>query len=401
MPPITVQNIIDQSNDYISNYTTGSVDDSSRIRAVNRAIEYVKRRMTLPSDETIFTFDFSQDNIFTNLPVDFNEGLFLLYHKQEYNVPRAKWTYLPYGDLLRVGGNQFTCENYFSWTPINGKMQLVTMGRNLNQGTTLETFDNIGSITGTNNAQNLRIDSNIYAEGNGSLAFDINPAASVLKTATILCPSTDDFTRVLQSNGIFKVNVYLPEDNISEIDLLLMTDANNYYVLSATTFTDGTAFATGLGDISKQVQFTLTGATIVGSPSISNIKYRRFDLVMTAGFGSLIVEDYRLDDFYVMYPDKMDLVYLTSYKGTDSTGVTQKIFLDSVSDICEFGNYVPDMIDVIAYRSALIMVPQVLDNSDFRKMYVDEQEHLMSVFGKSWPRKRVINNGRTILSRPR
>ena len=398
---ITLQDIITQANDYISNYTNGSANDGNRIRAVNRAIEFIKMKMTFPSDEKIFTFDFSQDNIFTDLPEDFNEGLEVLYHSQMNNVSANRWTYLPYADLLRIAGRQYTTENYFSWTPINGKMQLITLARNLNQGSHIETFDNIGSITGSNNASNLRIDNNIYAEGNGSLAFDIDPSLSALKTATIKWPTNYDFSSILKNSGLFKLGIFLPEDNITEVNLLLMTDANNYYSLSATTFDDGTAFGTGLNDMTKKVKFSFTGATIVGSPDIKKVKFIRVDEMMSGTFGSVIVEDYRIDNLYTIMPDKMDFIYLTSYKGTDKTGATNKIFLDSVDDICAFGNFAPDLVDVIACQTAMKLVPQVTDNADFRKMYKDDVKETMDVYGKKWPRKRVINHGRLILARPR
>ena len=74
---ITVQDIADQMNDYIGNYTTGSIDLGNRMRAINRAIEYLKRYMTFPSDELVQKIYFYEGTMFYNLNSDFNEGLTL------------------------------------------------------------------------------------------------------------------------------------------------------------------------------------------------------------------------------------------------------------------------------------------------------------------------------------
>jgi hypothetical protein len=98
-------------------------------------------------------------------------------------------------------------------------------------------------------------------------------------------------------------------------------------------------------------------------------------------------------------PDILDFIYLSAYKGTDKTGATQKIFLTDATDIPAFGNFVPDAIDLVAMRAAIIMVPQIISNSDFAKMYRDEHKEIMAIYGKQWPRKRALNLGNLKLQR--
>lgn len=401
-PNITLQDILNRTNDLLQNYTTSSIDLGNRIRAINSAMEYVKRRMTLPSDEVIQNVNFTQDNLFYDLENDFNEGLQLIYSDYSLNFPGNNWTYAPYADILRMSGRQFTNQNYFSWTPINGKMQLVMFGRNLNQGQTLATFDSItnGGFVAENDAQNLQVDTNIVYEGSGSLRFDINPALGGTGMASIYWPTNFDFTQTLQSSGSFKLAVWLPSGQFTEINLVLITDTLDYYVVSATAFADGTAFTSALNQW-KLVEFDMVGAIANGSPAINDITAMRVDLVLNGSFGSGVVQNFRIDDLYSVFPDPMDFIYLTSFKGTDTTGVTSKIFLTDASDIPAFGNFVPDLLDVIAYRAAVILVPQILSNAEFRSMYKSEQEDIMNIYGKSWPRKRVLNMGKLVLSRPR
>lgn len=397
--PITVQDIADRMNDFVTNYTTGSVDLGNRIRAINGAIEYLKRYMTLPSDEVIKKFYFSQNTLYYDLDQDFNEGLFLLYDDSTLNLPGNNWEYAPYGDILRKTGLHART-NYFSWTPINGKMQLLMKGNNLHQGSTISTFDSIinNGYVGQNDADNLVIDTNIFTEGSGSLSFDIDPTLGGTGIASIYWPVNNDFTTVLQKNGNFNLDVWLPSANLTEINLVLLTDANNYYTLSATAFSDGTAFSTGL-NAWKTVQFSFVGDAVVGSPAINNITAMRVDFVLNGSFGAVEIPDFRIDNLYTQFPDYMDFIYLTSYKGTDTTGVTKKIFLTEYTDIPAFGLFIPDMIDVVAMRAAVTLVPQILSNSEFRAMYLSESEAIIKIVGRSWPRKRVINMGRLVLSR--
>ncbi len=206
-----VQDIINRANDLIANYTTGSIDLGNRMRAVNSAIEYIKRKMTFPSDEVMKQISFTEDNFYYNLDVDFNEGLFVFYDNPALNFPENAWNYAPYGDILRMSGRQFRSANYFSWLPINGKMQLLLFGRNLNQGSTLNTFDSIVNplIAASNDAENLRIDNNIFKEGSGSTAFDIDSGLSGTGKATIKWTTNFDFTTLLQNGGFFKLWVWL------------------------------------------------------------------------------------------------------------------------------------------------------------------------------------------------
>lgn len=398
--PIILQDVLDRMNDLVSNYTTGAIDVGNRIRAANSAIEYVKRRMTLPSDELIQRFYFYQDTYFYNLNQDFNEGLFVLYDNPVLNRAYHGWKYRPYGDILRTLGETDPQENWFSWAPINGQMQLVMYGQNLNNGQTLATFDSMGSFVGSNDATSLAIDTNIYKEGSGSLAFTIDPTLGKGKATIAWNTTQSDFYNLLQNNGVFKLYTWLPSGAISAINLYLITSSGNYYKLTTSTFDDGMAFTSALSQW-KKVQFGFSGDTVVGSPNIKNITQMQIEVVEGAGFGASAITNFRIDDLYTVYPDYMDLVYLTSFKGTDSSGGTNKIFLTSPGDIPAFGSFVPDLIDPIAYRGAVILIPQLMNNPEFRKIYQQECEEIMNIFGKSWPRKRVVNLGRLGFSRPR
>ncbi len=406
---IVVQDILNRLNDFLSNYTTGSIDLGNRMRGINSAFEYVKRRMTLPSDELVQQILFAQDNIFYPVNKDFNEGLTLSYSDITQNTPAREWIYLPYREIIRMSGNQFVNTNYWSWMPLSGKMQLVIFGRNLSQGQTLSTFDSItnSGYAGLNDAQNLAIDNNILQEGAGSLRFDINPNAGGTGLASIWFPTNFNFQSLMNASGLFKLYPWLATADISQINLLLITTPStsatptDYYSMAATAFDDGTAFAANIQSFSKKVSFNLATASVTGSPNIQQINGMRIDFVLGPSFGAQTIANWRVDNLYSTVPDLMDLTYLTSYKGTASDGTTNKIFLTDVSDIPAFASFAPDLIDVIAFRAAVILVPQILSNEAFRQSFKEDQKEIMNIYGKSWPRKRVINLGKAVLSRPR
>ena len=154
--------------------------------------------------------------------------------------------------------------------------------------------------------------------------------------ASIYWPVNLDYTNILQNNGYIELDVWLPDANLTEINLVFITDTLDFYTLSATAFSDGTAFSTGLNQW-KTLAFSFVGDAVVGSPKISQITAQRVDFVLNGSFGASVVPDFRIDNMRTVIPDYMDLIYLSSYKGTDATGATKKIFLDEYTDIPYFG----------------------------------------------------------------
>jgi len=395
--PITVQDIVNQTNDYTGNYTTGTVDLGSTLRAVNRAVEYAKRRMTLPSDEVVTSFYFSRDTLYYTAPTDVNEPIGLLYTNANNNTPRTQWNWVPYQDLLRLTGTNRS--NFWSHTMINGYMQIIMLGYNLTTGTQLQNFSMLSGFAGQNDATSLTIDNNVYSLAPGSLEFTINPTLGHGK-GSIYWPTTWDITSIHQNNGIIKIDAYLPTLNLTSINLVLGTDSSNYYTFTCTTTDQG---STWVINNFNRLFFTFTAPNspvITGSPTDQNITFARIDFIENGSFGGSPISGFRLDNMYSVYPDQMTFIYNTKYKGTDSTGTTERILFTATTDIPAFGQYAPDLVDPIALRAAWILEPQLRGDKDFMKMYYNECEERLKDYGRIYPRKRVINFGQTWLQRP-
>lgn len=403
-----------QMNDYISNYTVGNIDDSNRIRALNRAIEDIHRKLGLVCDETIFNFLYSQDNMFTDLPIDYDEPILLYYVNQNYNQGgQSGWKWNKYTSILQnsgVGGSGGYGYGYaqgiygqkqFSSTAMNGKKQLIQLGSNVIQGNIINPFNTLNLLSATGDATTLAVDNNIFINTGGSISFTIDPTlgngyAGILTSGF----GVMSVQQALQKNGINKVYSWLPTTEISAIELI-MNSANGSYTFSATMQDSGTPFVNStINAIWNRTQFPWSLVSITGSPNSQEITSYEVRYIEGAGFGSVAIPLFRIDDLYTSFPDNMDLVYYSQYKGTNEDGTIKKIMLDSVTDKPTFMQFFPDFLNLVALRAAYILIPQTSMDVVFLKMYKEDYIEQMKDLGKTYPRKRAVNLGQTVLYRP-
>lgn len=402
------------TNDYISNYTTGAVDLSNRLRALNVAIAEVHRKLGLTCDETIFNFLYSQDNMFTDLPNDFDEPLSLVYQNKNYNVGgQAGWQWNQYTRLLqnsgvggwgRGGGYGFGYalsvygQKWFSSTNINGLKQLIQLGPNVIQGGIINPFNTLNLVTGTGDATTLAVDNNFFVNGGGSISFTIDPTLGH-GYAGILTSGFGIMTvqQALQNSGIYKVWSWLQSTHISNIELILTSSNGGTFTFSATTQDDSLAF---VANAWNRTQYPWNLVSISGNPDSQEISSYEIRYIEGTGFGSVAIPFFRINDFYLVFPDSMDLIYYTQIKGTSADGITQKIILTDLTDLPTFMQFFPDFINMIALRAAYILMPQLSGDKDFMQMYKGDYEEVMKDLGKIYPRRRAVNLGQTMLRRP-
>lgn len=401
----------EMTNDYISNYTVGNIDDTNRIRALNRAIEDIHRSLGLTCDEVIFNFLYVQDNMYTDLPTDYDEPILLYYVNNNYNLGgQSGWKWNQYTRLLQnsgVGGQSMYGSGYplstygqksYSSTNIYGKKQLIQLGSNIIQGGIINPFNSLNNITGTGDATNLAIDNNVFINTGGSISFTIDPTL-LFGYAGILTSNFGIMSvqQAIKNNAFNKVYSYLQSLDISSIDLIMTSSPGNFYTFTATTQDNGQPF---LLQNWFKTQYPWQLASITGSPNSQQITSYEFRYIEGAGFGSTPIPFFRIDDFYVVYPDNMNLVYYTQYKGTNADGTIQKIILDELTDLPTFMQFFPDFMNMVALRAAYILMPQLSTDKDFIAMYRRDYIEQMKDLGKIYPRKRSVNLGQTVLYRP-
>lgn len=410
---ITLFPAYQQMNDYVSNYTDGNIDDSNRLRALNRAIEDVHRRLGLVCDETIFNFLYSQDNMFTQLPSDYDEPILLYYVNNNYNQgSQSGWKWNKYTTILQNSGIGSSYglgyamgtygQKMFSSTQMNGTKQLIQLGPNVIQGNIINSFSTLNLLSGTGDATSLAVDNNVFVNGGGSVSFTINPAlghgyGGILTSGFGIM----SVQQALMQNGINKVYSWLPTTNISAIELIMTSSTGNFYTFTATSQDSGAPFVNStINAIWNRTQFPWSLVSITGSPNSQSITSYEIRYVEGPSFGSVAIPLFRINDLYTSYPDNMNLVYYTQYKGTSADGLTKKIILDSVSDLPTFMQFFPDFVNIIALRAAYILMPQLSGDKEFMAIYKKDYDEQMGDLGKTYPRKRIVNLGGTLLHRP-
>lgn len=378
---ITLGDIKLNARDHLGHYRGSTLDPGQLNRQINRAIEYIKRRFGLPSDEKIFSFNFNEDQIFIDLPSDFDESILVKYQDNYYNRPGYDWTFVSYPDLFRQLGNYPGFK--YSFTTINGRKQLMMVGANTRRGELLFDFDAVGDWVVDDDASSLALDEFQKYTGSGSLSFDITNSTGV---ATLEIEDLSlDLEDLFENNGYIKFWNYMTDNNIDDVTLKLMVDDSNYYQIVEDDQDDGTAFAENEW---TKIGFSLDEATKVGTPSHDDT-FTKIRIEYDLGSGFTSATDFRVDQMFTTFPDPMDLVYYSSIKGTDAAGTTNKTQLTADDDKLSIGEFFEDYTDAIARRVALAIMPQLKGDPQWYGVYTQEWNEMMKTLSRTYPRKRT------------
>lgn len=375
-----MQDVDNLTKDYCGNYSTGTSRDDVRYRAINRAIEYLKRVISVPNDEEIHTFWYTDDQFFYDLPAKFAEALELKYHNPLSNRPDNKWGYFDYPHVLQgVGG---TRARRWSVTSINGRKQLVVVGNNGLTGQTLLTMDSIDDVAVDDDASGLEINNITRYEGTGAIQFDITNSAGV--ASIVFTGLNIDLEELFERSGFLKFWAFMTDNELDSIAIKLQSSTGNYYTITTTTADDGTAFVENEW---QKIGFHTEDAVATGTPDLTGITQITFEFDLGAGFVS--ATDFLIDQLFTAFPEQMDLVMYTNVKGTDSTGATEKTELTSADDILLFSGDYDDFTDLIAQRAAINLWPQLRGDKEQYILLKQDFNDNLKTFGRRWPRKRV------------
>lgn len=387
----TLQDVLNTLEDYSGQYDTGVVNQSIKIRHINRAIEWVKRKVGLPADERQQTIRFSQDKLFYNLNSDVDELLYLWWDEQNMNTVGRTWEQARYEEILKLQG-EGTRKYKFAQTHINGSNQAVIWGYNKIGQTTIDEFDLVGDWEVAGDASSLTRDDSRKFQGGASLSFDITNSTGLASITNddINLPIKD----LIDKNGSIKLYTWMSDNDIDDVTLYLYETSSKYYTITVTTDDDGTAFAE---DAWIKLGFDLEDRVEVGSPdkdnNITQIK-TEFDL----GSGFTSATDFGVDYMYQVFPDDLDLVYKSKIKGTDTTGTTNKNTLDTVTDIVALGDN-DDLATIIGLRAAYTLWPALRGDANWYMLYNKEIKETLGDFARRNPRRRTAGSFNTHLRR--
>lgn len=378
------------TQDYIGNYSTGTVKQNIRYRAINRSIEFNKRMVGLPNDEDIYSFYFSADQLFYDLPAKVSEALYLMFNNPLANTRGNKFEYFNYPEILQGAGN--TPANKWSLTGINGKKQLIISAANKYGGITLFNLDTIAEWAASDDASGLEVNSTVKYSGAGSMSFDITDSAGV---ATLTATGLNlDLQDLFDKYGFIKMQSYMTDNDIDSIALKLQSSDGNYYTMTITTADDGTAF---IADDFQKIGFNTKNAVATGTPVLASITQISIEYTLGSTFTS--ATDFLLDSIFTVYPDKIDLIHLSNVKGYATTTGAEKTTLDTATDVLYYSGDYDDFTDLIAQRAAINLWPQLLGDKEAYQLLKNDYKTNLKSFARRWPRKRVQGSYRTSLRR--
>ena len=395
---ITFKDVLNQIDDYCQNFDVTSIDRGNKERAANRAIEHVKRRIGLPSDKRTYSFYYYQDQRFYDVPEGFGEFIQLYYDDSNMalgnyppnnlNVPYRRWNVMKDTEILRSTGG-YQLQNKVAFTAQNGGVpQLLLSGKNALSPSTINGFNTLTGLTFSSDVSNQAVDLTYQVNGMGSIIFDLD---NTLTTSTVTISTNTNIQNLINTYSAYRLYLDFPigaSDHFTTVDLRFQTSAGNYYSVSAGTQYDGSVWAENEWSL---LSFPFNNLSTVGTPDAANIT----SIVVVFNHSPLFAafNNMRIGGLYQVNPDYMTCSFWSLYKGTDSTGATEKIILDSDNDICSFGDIAPDLIDPIAIKAALRLFPQLRGDISFWQMYKADYDETLKTIARTFPRQRTTGTG--------
>lgn len=388
---ITINDILNKVNDYLAHYTTGSAGLDQKIRAIDSACDFYKLRITLPSDKRTTTIYYDGDSRFYELPDDFLAPLLLRYENENLNTQENEFVYVDYNEISRNFATS-TSRKLWSWTIKNGIQYLVIKSQPIGGSTIIDTCDNLNNFTTENDANLLSLDFVLKKEGEASLSFNIQKTPTSLGSIKKTFQHYNDWSDKFSELGEFRCWVYLPTINISSIDFVVFNSNSDFWKIVSTKQADGSPFVVGWNKILWRIE----NGFQVGQFNSSSISGFRIDFVENQQFTT--TNNFRIDDIRYINPDRLELTYITTIKGTDGSGNPIKKFTD-ISDIPSFYNFAPSLSNLIALRAATYLAPQILKDVNYVALFKAEEKEILSQLGKLYPKETSVNYGKVRFQR--
>lgn len=220
----------------------------------------------------------------------------------------------------------------------------ITVGTVLNQ---CDATNSNGLWIAGGGATALTVDNINYVSGGGSLQFNLSAGqpTGYLENSTM---NGVDLSGHLNQSTLF-LYTYMPTaSNVTSVNLRWGTDASNYYSVSATTTQENTAFINGW----NLLAFNWLGATVVGMPTVTNIKYAR----VTWTYNSTLQTAMRLDNIISNLGNIMNLEYYSKYIFRD---VTTGAYQETVTDDSNLINLDTESYNLLFNKTAFYMAQQM------------------------------------------
>lgn len=204
------------------------------------------------------------------------------------------------------------------------------------------TTDN-GTWTAAGTASNISTNNTNFAQGAGSLQFDVTTGTAYVENST---SQAINLSEVVNQAYQF-VWVYVPDaSKLINVKLRWGSSSANYYEGTATQTQQGTVFVNGW----NLCQFPWTSSTTTGTPNSSSITYLRVTLTVTGAMTACLV-----NGINSILGTILQYEYYSKYLFRNlSTGAYQEVVLDD-SDLI---NLDTESYNLLTYKVAVLAVQQ-------------------------------------------
>lgn len=242
--------------------------------------------------------------------------------------------------------NIFSMANMFT---INFDSSIKTIRINapyLNPPVIVSQIDNItnnGTWSAGGTASNLSTNNTNFAQGAGSLQFDVTTGAAYIENSTI---QAIDLSAYLNQASFFNW-AYIPTaSNLTSINLRIGSSASDYYTLTVTQTQQATAFVNGW----NLEQYPWASMSVTGSPDSSAITYARLTMNVTASMAAC-----KFNGLNSILGTILQYEYYSKYLFRNaSTGTYQETVLDNADLI----NLDTESFNLLTYKTAELSVQQ-------------------------------------------
>lgn len=181
--------------------------------------------------------------------------------------------------------NIFSLKNMFT---INFNSSLKTIRLNapfLNAPVIIDDIEAIatnGTWATGGTASNLAVNNSNFAQGAGSLQFNITSGAGWIENSTLYPVNLSAY---LNQSSLFDWVSVPTGANLTSVNLRFGSSSSNYYTLTVMQTQQGTAFVNGW----NLEQFPWASMSVVGSPNPASITYARITLNVTSSMTGCLI----------------------------------------------------------------------------------------------------------------
>lgn len=369
---VTVQNIVDIVNDQIGDRSEDRITDEQRLRKISEAVSWAQ--IDLKNDHQIKSVAFEYFDTLHRYKI--KESTAKLLDANMLSMPLGdddpQFTKYSPRDLNRALSDGTNTRGYaIEWK--DGEPTMIVNFNPKRKALVVGTLDSLvadgGEWKGEGDVENLDVDDIEFSQGVGSLVFDISNDTG---TSTIVNDSLPQRDLASYKNiSTWLLDVTIPDvDDITEITLEWGTDDSNYFTVTEDKDIFDEDFESGE---KMTMAFDWENPTTVGSPSTSDIKYVAIKFTNTGSQQGI-----RIDNLRLVIPQDMELQYLSSVVGTDSSGNDLAVFTD-VTDIPYFSGQYDDLQYPVAHKAAALLFKDLRLHDDWENAELNAQSLLDKV----------------------